>query len=78
MKIEVLGTGCARCEQLYENARSAAAEFEGIEVDKNADIKYIAGKGVFMTPGFLIDGTVVSSGKLLSAEEIKGKIKERL
>ncbi len=81
MKIEILGTGCRRCDQLYENSLTAAAEFEDkfvIEVRKIGDIKYFTQKGVFMTPGLLIDGDVISVGKLLSSDDIKRKIEERL
>jgi small redox-active disulfide protein 2 len=81
MKIEVLGTGCKRCEQLYENAAAAASHFDpakGIEVVKVADVNYFTRMGVFMTPGLVIDGTVVAVGKVPTAEEIKQKIQERL
>jgi len=33
---------------------------------------------VFMTPGLVIDGTVISSGKAMSADQITVKIRERL
>lgn len=78
MKIEVLGPGCKRCEQLYENTLSAASDFDpstGIEVEKVTDINYFEKKGVFMTPGLVIDGKVVSVGKVLSVEEVKETIK---
>ena len=78
MKIEVLGPGCKRCEQLYENTLSAASDFDtstGIEVEKVTDMNYFEKKGVFMTPGLVIDGKVVSVGKVLSVEEVKETIK---
>lgn len=81
MKIEVLGPGCKRCDQLYENTVAAAAKIKtagGIDVIKIKDIKYFAAKGVFMTPGLLIDGEVVSVGKVLSPEEIQKKIEEKM
>jgi small redox-active disulfide protein 2 len=81
MKVEVLGTGCKRCEELYENAVSAAADFDDsadIQVEKIGDINYFGKMGVFMTPGLVIDGKVASVGKVLSADEIKDKIKERI
>jgi small redox-active disulfide protein 2 len=81
MKIEVLGTGCRRCDDLYENARVAASQMASsgdIEVTKVADVNYFMQKGVFVTPGFIIDGKVVSTGKLLSVEEIIQHIKEHL
>ena len=81
MKIEVLGTGCKSCENLYQAVMEAVAEVgpeKQIVVEKVGDIKYFAKMGVFMTPGLVIDGTVISSGKAMSAEQIKVKIKERL
>ncbi len=81
MKVEVLGPGCKRCDQLYENAQDAAAELdspEQIEVVKIADINYFAKMGVFMTPGLIIDGEVISTGKVLSPNQIKQKITEKM
>lgn len=78
MKIEVLGPGCKRCDQLYENALSAVSEFDSsmdIKVEKVNDVNYFAKMGVFMTPGLVIEGKVVSVGKVLSVDEIKEKIK---
>ena len=80
MKVEVLGPGCKRCEQLFANTTKAAAAFSdsnAIEVVKVKDIKYFAKMGVFMTPGLVIDGEVVSTGKVLSPDEIKQKIEEK-
>lgn len=81
MKVEVLGPGCSRCEQLYANTQEAASALdsaESIEVLKVTDIMYFAKMGVLMTPGLIIDGEVVSTGKVLSAEEIKKKIEEKM
>jgi len=81
MKVEVLGTGCKRCDQLYENTVSAASDFDpsmGIEVKKVTDVNYFTKMGVFMTPGLVIAGKTVSVGKVLSVEEIKEKIEENI
>jgi small redox-active disulfide protein 2 len=81
MKVEILGTGCARCNQLYENAKTAAVQLgsaAGIEVVKVSDVNYFTKMGVFMTPGLLIDGEVISVGKVLTAEQVKKKIEEKL
>lgn len=81
MKIEVLGPGCKRCHELYDNTVAAAGQFAadaGIEVVKVTDIKYFAQKGIFVTPGLIIDGDVIATGKVLSTEEIKKKIEEKL
>jgi small redox-active disulfide protein 2 len=75
MKIEILGSGCPKCKQLYENVQEAL-KTTGIdaEVIKVEDIKTITEYGILMTPGFVVDGEVKSVGKLLSSEEIKAFI----
>ena len=81
MKVEILGTGCKRCDQLYENTQNAVNELDSpgnIEIIKIGDVNYFAKMGVFMTPGLVIDGEVVSTGKLLSANQIKEKLEEKL
>ena len=81
MKVEVLGPGCRRCDQLYENTKAAVKSLDpssGIEITKVSDVKYFTKMGVFMTPGLLIDGEVISVGKVLTTEEIKQKIEEKL
>ena len=81
MKIEVLGTGCKRCDQLYENALNAVSGVDrasDINIEKIGDINYFTKMGVFMTPGLVIDGKVISIGKVPSPNEIKKKIEERL
>ncbi len=71
-KIQILGTGCPKCNQLEQNARMAVQQL-GLqaEIVKVKDIQEIMQMGVMMTPGLAIDGAVKSSGKLLSVDEIK-------
>lgn len=72
MKIEILGTGCPKCKQLTANAEAAVRELNvQAEVGKVTDIDKITGYGVMMTPALVVDGDVVSCGKLLSKDEIK-------
>jgi len=72
MKIEILGTGCAKCKQLNANAEKAVKELAiTAEIAKVTDIDKITGYGVMATPAFVVDGTVVSAGKLLNKDEIK-------
>lgn len=81
MKIEILGTGCKSCEDLFQAAVTAVEEGgydNDIEVVKVSDITYFSKMGVFMTPGLVIDGEVISSGKVLNAQQVKAKITERL
>jgi predicted thioredoxin/glutaredoxin len=49
-----------------------------INIEKIGDINYFTKMGVFMTPGLLIDGRVISTGKVPSPNEIKKQIEERL
>ena len=71
MKIEILGTGCAKCKTLEENAKQAISKIGGFhEVKKVEDIVEIMNYGVMSTPALVVDGSVKSSGKLLSVDEI--------
>jgi small redox-active disulfide protein 2 len=71
MKIEILGTGCAKCKKLYENTVEAVKKSgKEAEVVKVEDIKQIASYGVMSTPAIVVDGVVKASGKLLSPEDI--------
>jgi small redox-active disulfide protein 2 len=72
MKIEILGTGCPKCKTLTANAETAVKEL-GIEAEivKVTKLSDIMNYGVMLTPALAVDGDVKSSGKVLSAEEIK-------
>lgn len=75
MKIEVLGTGCAKCKTLYENVQKALAESgKAAEVVKVEEIPKIMAYGVLSTPALVIDGQVKFSGKVASAAEIMGML----
>ncbi len=76
MKIEVLGDGCARCNQLYENVLEAV-RLSGTEADvtKAMDIEKIAGHQVMAMPAVLVDGVVKISGKVPKVSEIMTWIK---
>jgi len=72
MKLQVLGTGCAKCKALYQNAQEAVAALGlGAEVEKVEDIRELARLGVMSTPSLAIDGKVRVSGKVASVDEIK-------
>ncbi len=71
MKIEILGTGCPKCKQLEKNVLAALAKTgKFAEVVKVEDLQKIMEYGVMSTPGLVIDGKVVSVGKLLTPDEI--------
>ena len=72
VKIEILGVGCPKCKQLTANAEAAAKELNlDAEISKVTDINKITEYGVMMTPALVVDGSVVSTGKILNKDEIK-------
>ncbi|MBP5415618.1 MAG: TM0996/MTH895 family glutaredoxin-like protein [Lachnospiraceae bacterium] len=72
MNIKVLGGGCKGCEALFEAAKKAVAE-KGIdtEIEYITDMEKITGFGVMSMPALMIDGKVVSAGKVLKAKEVE-------
>ena len=71
IKIEVLGTGCANCRRLEQLTREAV-QAAGVEAEivKVTDDAAIAAYGIMSTPGLVIDGRVVSYGRVPSAADI--------
>ena len=72
-KIKILGTGCMKCNQLYEMVDKAVNELEGdYEVEKITDLNKIMEFGVALTPALVVDDEVKFAGKLpKSVEEVK-------
>lgn len=71
-KLQILGTGCAKCNQLADATR-LAADAAGIEyeLEKISDFLRFADFGVMITPALVVDGEVKVSGKVPSLEELK-------
>jgi len=71
--VEVLGPGCTNCETVYQNAFEAVKRL-GLEararVVKVTDVREFAKRGVSITPGLIIDGKVVSKGKVPTVDQI--------
>ena len=71
MKIEILGTGCAKCNALEAAAKQTAdrlgLDYELVHVK---EIARFAQYGVMMTPALVVDGEVKVSGKLPSEAEL--------
>lgn len=72
MKIEVLGTGCAKCN-LLESTAKRVAERLGLDysLEHVTDIGKITEYGVMMTPALAIDGQVKVTGKVPSEAELE-------
>jgi small redox-active disulfide protein 2 len=75
-RIEVLGMGCAKCNDLEAKAKQAVKE-TGVEAEviHVADLKKIAQYKILFTPAIAIDGVVKASGKIPTVDEIKAWIK---
>jgi small redox-active disulfide protein 2 len=71
-KIQILGTGCARCKKLQENAEMAANDL-GLDytLEKVTEIGEIMKFKIMHTPGLVIDGEVKASGQVLTMDQIK-------
>lgn len=75
--IVVLGTGCAKCHALEQVVREAAAEMAlDEEVSYVTDIAQIAAYGIMTTPALVVDGQLVSYGKVLKKDEVKALIEK--
>lgn len=71
MKIQILGTGCAKCKALTENVKKAVEECGvSAEIEKVEDIKEIMKFNILMTPGLVIDGEVKAAGRVLLPKDI--------
>jgi small redox-active disulfide protein 2 len=77
VKIEVMGTGCAKCKSLTKNVEKAVQEL-GIkaEIVKVDSIQEIMDRGVMMTPALYIDGESKMVGRTANVEEIKKMLKK--
>ncbi|HHX15211.1 MAG TPA: thioredoxin family protein [Fibrobacter sp.] len=76
MKIQVLGTGCPKCKKLAEAVELAIKEL-GLDygIEKITNINQIMAFGVMVTPALVVNGRVVSSGKIPTTEAIKEFLK---
>jgi small redox-active disulfide protein 2 len=71
-KLQILGTGCAKCTNLAAATEQAAKNL-GIdyEMEKVTDLNKIMAFGVMMTPALVVDGKVKAAGRVPSVEDIK-------
>ena len=72
MKIELLGTGCAKCNRMKKNLDEAVRKL-GIpaeDVKRIDSLDEIMKRGVMMTPTLIVDGRIVAQGKVLSVKQL--------
>lgn len=76
MKVQILGSGCAKCKLLEEHAKEAVLELGLVaEVVKVSDPEAIMDMGVMMTPALAVDGVVKSVGKVLTKDQVAAVLK---
>ncbi len=74
--VEILGTGCKKCHQLEANAKEAIASLNlEAEVFHITDPMKIAERGVMKTPALVVNGQLVSQGKVATPAEIQPLLK---
>lgn len=77
MTIQILGSGCTKCNQLEKEARAAVAELGlPIAIEKITDFGRIGDMGVMVTPAIAVDHVVKFAGKVLTKDRIKLLIQE--
>ena len=78
MKIEIVGPGCPRCISTENNVKEALKQLgKEAEVEHIFDIAEFAKRGVMFTPAVIIDGEIVTSGKIPTIEELKDIISKK-
>ena len=76
-KIEILGTGCAKCKRLFANTEQAVKELNiAVEMVKIETLDQIAERGVMMTPALIINNEIVAEGRVPDVKEIKALLTE--
>lgn len=77
MKIQIAGPGCPRCNQAEKNVVAACDELNlTADISHIRDPKEMAKLGVMMTPAVIVDGKIISSGKIPTVEELKKLLAE--
>ncbi len=75
--VKVLGSGCKKCNQLEEATKKALSNLSmDTSIDHVTDFSAIASYGVMTTPALVVDGKVVSYGKVLKVEEVETILKK--
>jgi small redox-active disulfide protein 2 len=75
-QVQVLGTGCRKCQKLAELVKTVASEHQfDINLEKVTEIDKIADFGILAIPALVVDGKVLVSGRVPSEAEIQEFLK---
>ena len=76
-RIQVISTGCPKCNRMVEHVSTAIKALAlDVEFEKVTDLDEIAASGVLLTPGLIVDGRILISGRVPSVERIKELLAE--
>ena len=74
--VKILGSGCMKCKELEKNTKAAIEQLQiDMKMEHISDFAQIASYGIMTTPALVVNGKVVSYGKVLSIDEIKTLLK---
>ena len=74
-KIQVYGTGCTSCNNLFEQVKKVVQEMDAnIVVEKVEDLNELLAAGIMRTPGLAFDGKVILQGKIPNQRTLKNWI----
>lgn len=78
MKIIIAGPGCPKCQMMEKNVREACNQLNiSAEISHITDFREIAKLGVMLTPALIIEGKIISSGKVPGVDEVKKSMAEQ-
>jgi small redox-active disulfide protein 2 len=77
MEVKVVGPGCPKCDMVEERVKGVLAGL-GIaaDIEKITDIRRMISSGILATPGLIINGRIVSQGRIPRVEDIEAWIRE--
>ncbi len=79
MEIKVIGTGCEKCTQLYQNVQQAVAQLGLVaEIQKVEDLMEIVQLGVMSAPSLMVDGKLIVAGRVVNVDTIVDLLKKQV
>lgn len=75
MKIVIAGPGCPKCQMTERNVREACRQANiSADITHVTDIREIGKLGVMLTPAVIIEGRIVSSGRVPEVNDVKKRL----